>query len=180
MDLTEYLGLTKEEYQIFLAQGNRALKDILDSQRVFRRFCIYQLCLSETQTVPFAFKRLDALHKAGYEQPPAAAYQTVWSAEVCCPKGQNDMEVLGRLFLDFNEHLPEDYRGRPLAPSDVVELDCQGKRTYFYVNDCRDFAPVRFSPFLCKRLPEPAQNRNEGIGSDAYCRKEEKPDYSTV
>ena len=127
LDLTEYLGLTKEEYQIFLAQGNRALKDILDSQRVFRRFCIYQLCLSETQTVPFAFKRLDALHKAGYEQPPAAAYQTVWSAEVCCPKGQNDMEVLGRLFLDFNEHLPEDYRGRPLAPSDVVELDCQGK-----------------------------------------------------
>ena len=41
LDLTEYLGLTKEEYQIFLAQGNRALKDILDSQRVFRRFCIY-------------------------------------------------------------------------------------------------------------------------------------------
>ena len=159
LDLTEYLVLTKEEYQIFLAQGNRALKDILASQRVFRRFCIYQLCLSETQTVPFAFKRLDALHKAGYEQPPAAAYQTVWSAEVCCPKGQNDMEVLGRLFLDYNEHLPEDYRGRPLAPSDVVELDCQGKRTYFYVNDCRDFAPVRFSPFLCKRLPEPAQKQ---------------------
>ena len=142
LDLTEYLGLTKEEYQIFLAQGNQALKDILDSQRVFRRFCIYQLCLGETQTVPFAFKQLDALRKAGYEQPPAAAYQTVWSAEVCCPKGQNDMEVLGRLFLDYNEHLPEDYRGRPLAPSDVVELDCQGKRTYFYVNDCRDFAPV--------------------------------------
>lgn len=159
LDLTEYLGLTKEEYQIFLAQGNRALKDILDSQRVFRRFCIYQLCLGETQTVPFAFKQLDALRKAGYEQPPAVAYQTVWSAEVCCPKGQNDMEVLGRLFLDFNEHLPEDYRGRPLAPSDVVELDCQGKRTYFYVNDCRDFAPVRFSPFLCKRLPEPAQKQ---------------------
>ena len=159
LDLTEYLGLTKEEYQIFLAQGNRALKDLLDSQRVFRRFCIYQLCLGETQTVPFAFKQLDALRKAGYEQPPAAAYQTVWSAEVCCPKGQNDMEVLGRLFLDFNEHLPEDYRGRPLAPSDVVELDCQGKRTYFYVNDCRDFAPVRFSPFLCKRLPEPAQKQ---------------------
>ena len=111
LDLTEYLGLTKEEYQIFLAQGNQALKDILDSQRVFRRFCIYQLCLGETQTVPFAFKQLDALRKAGYEQPPAAAYQTVWSAEVCCPKGQNDMEVLGRLFLDYNEHLPEDYRG---------------------------------------------------------------------
>lgn len=109
LDLTEYLGLTKEEYQIFLAQGNQVLKDLLDSQRVFRRFCIYQLCLGETQTVPFAFKQLDALRKAGYEQPPAAAYQTVWSAEVCCPKGQNDMEVLGRLFLDFNEHLPEDY-----------------------------------------------------------------------
>mgnify|MGYP006919098969 FL=1 len=65
LDLTEYLGLTKEEYQIFLAQGNQALKDILDSQRVFRRFCIYQLCLGETQTVPFAFKQLDALRKAG-------------------------------------------------------------------------------------------------------------------
>ena len=145
LDLTEYLGLTKEEYP--------------DKYYCVSAGCIYQLCLGETQTVPFAFKQLDALRKAGYEQPPAAAYQTVWSAEVCCPKGQNDMEVLGRLFLDFNEHLPEDYRGRPLAPSDVVELDCQGKRTYFYVNDCRDFAPVRFSPFLCKRLPEPAQKQ---------------------
>ena len=74
LDLTEYLGLTKEEYQIFLAQGNQALKDILDSQRVFRRFCIYQLCLGETQTVPFAFKQLDALRKAGYEQPPIRRY----------------------------------------------------------------------------------------------------------
>ena len=64
LDLTEYLGLTKEEYQIFLAQGNQVLKDLLDSQRVFRRFCIYQLCLGETQTVPFAFKQLDALRKA--------------------------------------------------------------------------------------------------------------------
>ena len=63
LDLTEYLGLTKEEYQIFLAQGNQVLKDLLDSQRVFRRFCIYQLCLGETQTVPFAFKQLDALRK---------------------------------------------------------------------------------------------------------------------
>ena len=152
--LTEYLGLTKEEYQLFAARGNDALKEFLDNQRVFRRFCIYQLCLGENQTVPFAFKQLDALHKAGYEQPPAAAYQTVWQAEVCCPKEQSDMEVLGRLFLDFNEHLPEGYLGRPLAPSDVVELDCQGKRTYFYVNDCRDFSLVRFSPFLCKHLPE--------------------------
>ena len=38
------------------------------------------------------YKR-QALRKAGYEQPPAAAYQTVWSAEVCCPKGQNDMAI---------------------------------------------------------------------------------------
>ena len=81
------------------------------------------------------------------------------NSQIILVKAYNDMEVLGRLFLDFNEHLPEDYRGRPLAPSDVVELDCQGKRTYFYVNDCRDFAPVRFSPFLCKRLPEPAQKQ---------------------
>jgi len=153
------LGLTSEEDEGSRNRKSEPLSADLIIVDEFSMVDIYQLCLSETQTVPFAFKRLDALHKAGYEQPPAAAYQTVWSAEVCCPKGQNDMEVLGRLFLDFNEHLPEDYRGRPLAPSDVVELDCQGKRTYFYVNDCRDFAPVRFSPFLCKRLPEPAQKQ---------------------
>ena len=87
MDLTEYLGLTKEEYQIFLAQGNQVLKDLLDSQRVFRRFCIYQLCLGETQTVPFAFKQLDALRKAGYEQPPCCRLSDGMERRGLLPKG---------------------------------------------------------------------------------------------
>ena len=57
LDLTEYLGLTKEEYQIFLAQGNQALKGLLDSQRVFRRFCIYQLYLGEDTDGTFRISR---------------------------------------------------------------------------------------------------------------------------
>ena len=153
LKLSEYLGLSKEEYQVFTTQGEDALQEMLDNQRQKRRFCIYQLYLKE-KIVPFAFKKVEAMQKAGYDQPPAASYRLVWKAEVCCPKGQNDMEVLERLFLDFNEQLPEGYCGRPLAPSDVVELDGQEKRNYFYVNDCREFVSVRFSPFLCKKLSD--------------------------
>ena len=154
ISLSEYLGLSQEEYEIFAVQGQRALNTLLNSQRRLQRFCIYQLRLEESRTVPYAFKEIEALHKAGYDQPPSAEYQTVWQNELFCPKEQTETEVLERLFLDFNERIPEGYRGRRLAPSDVVELDSQGKRNYFYVSDGHTFAPVRFSPFLCKKLPD--------------------------
>ena len=155
--LTEYLGLTRKEHEAFLQQGKNALASLLDPQRRKQRFLLYQLELDEQNAIPFAFKDVEALKKAGYEQPPAAQYRLVWTGEIYCPTEQSDAEVLKRLFSDFSEELPEGCCGRQIALSDVIELDHEPKWTYYYVSGQNDFRQVRFSPMLAKK------DRPEGI-----------------
>ena len=64
-----------------------------------------------------------------------------------------DRKALERISEDFRSGIPEGYRGRPLASSDVVELTDETGRRYFYV-DGGMFEPVRFSPFLAKPIRE--------------------------
>ena len=149
--LTEYLGLTREEHETFLRQGRDALGALLEPQRRKQRFVLYQLELDEQKAIPFAFKELAALQKAGYEQPPAAMYSMAGSGEVYCPVEQSDAEILKRLFADCREELPEGCHGRPMALSDVVELDHSPRRAYYYVNGEQEFPQVKFSPMLAKK-----------------------------
>lgn len=149
--LTEYLGLTREEHETFLRQGRDALGTLLEPQRRKQRFVLYQLELDEQKAIPFAFKELAALQKAGYEQPPAAMYCMVGAGEVYCPVEQSDAEILKRLFADCREELPEGCHGRPMALSDVVELDHSPRRVYYYVNGEHEFPQVKFSPMLAKK-----------------------------
>ena len=116
------------------------------------RFRIYQLLFDEgRETIPFAFKGIQDLHKAGYEQPPASDYRLVCDSELACPEEWKDMEILEQISAHYGNHVPEGYKGRPLASSDVVELDDETGRRYFYI-DGRTFEPVRFSPFLVKPM----------------------------
>ena len=116
------------------------------------RFRIYQLLFDEgRETIPFAFKGIRDLHKAGYEQPPASDYRLVCDSELACPEEWKDMEILEQISAHYGNHVPEGYKGRPLASSDVVELDDETGRRYFYI-DGRTFEPVRFSPFLAKPM----------------------------
>lgn len=149
--LAEYLGLSEPEYKAFLEdETGNVLRVLLDAQRRRRQFRIYQLRFDENSSVvPYAFKGIDALHKAGYEQPPAADYCLVHEDEVIYPGEETDTEILERIFNCYSNHLPENYGGRPLSPSDVVELYDQENRSYFY-RDVKGFIPVRFSPFFAK------------------------------
>lgn len=67
------------------------------------------------------------------------------------PAGQSAEEILKQMFSRFSEELPEECNGRQMALSDVIELDCGTRRTYYYVNGPTDFRPVRFSPMLAKK-----------------------------
>ena len=148
----EKLGLTAEEYAVFCHDGERALEEMLDAQKRDCRFRIYQLALETGETVPFAFKGILDLYKAGYEQPPAAKYRLAADSILTCPAEWKDAEILKRLSACFGSRVPEKEKGcmeHPLAPSDVVELKDGGGRRYFYV-DGLDFESVRFSPFLVK------------------------------
>ena len=139
--------------RVFFRQEDGEIpEDISDSPYRRCRFRIYQLLFdADRKTIPFAFKGIRDLHKAGYEQPPASEYQLVCDSELDFPKDWKDTEILEQISAHYGNRVPESYKGRPLASSDVVELDDETGRRYFYI-DGRTFEPVRFSPFLAKAM----------------------------
>ncbi len=149
--LREYLGLTEHEYEVYL-QGDVSIsfEDLLNSQRRERHFRIYQLDLSENRVIPFAFQGIEKMRASGYDQPPASEYRLLYDGYFIAPLEQTDEEVLERVFACFNDDLPNDYHGRSVSMSDVVELYDENGRRYFYC-DHIGFAPVQFSPMLVKR-----------------------------
>lgn len=133
------------------------LQNEQDTECSLQKYRIYQLDFGREQTpIPFAFEGIKELHKAGYEQPPAKEYRLMWDSALPCPENSTDKEILKRIKDAFSDHLPEGYRGRQVAPSDVLELYDDEKRSYYYV-DTGGFEPVRFSPFLARPMEERAQ-----------------------
>lgn len=151
--LQAFLGLTDNEYHAFLQPGGNArLAELLSAQRRQLGVRIYQLEFTDTEkTKPFAFSGIDALHKAGFQQPPASEYRLVHDEKLLCPKDEPDLAVLERIYDRYNGRLPPDYSGRCVAPSDVLELYDAEKRRYYY-RDTKQFAPVSFSPLLARPI----------------------------
>jgi hypothetical protein len=103
----EYLGLTEPEYQAFLAGGNAALEPMLQTQRKGQRFRIYQLDLADGwDTVPFAFMGIEAMHEAGFQQPPAAKYRLICDGMLYAPCGKPDSYLLEQIFFRYNDRPP--------------------------------------------------------------------------
>lgn len=156
----------QESRVVFICQTGKGLADGLLNFPYRRcKFRIYQLSFDAGRaTIPFAFKGIRDLRKAGYEQPPAAEYQLVWDSELACPEEWTDAEILGQILQQYGKQMPEGCKGRPLASSDVVELDDEKGRRYFYI-DGGKFEPVRFSPFLAKKVKEECgQQQWHGMG----------------
>ena len=151
ISLRDYLGLTEQEYDAYLqTTPGVSFQKLLDSQRKTQRFRVYQLDLEHGETRAFAFGGIDALLKAGFQQPPAAEYTLVYDGELICPVGQDERDILERIFARYNQAFPPDYRGRSIAPSDVLELYDESERRYFYC-DMAGFLQVKFSPALAKK-----------------------------
>ena len=113
-----------------------------------QRFRIYQLEFTNgDNTKPFAFSGIKALYKAGYEQPPASEYRLVLDSELLYDAALREKDILWEISSRYNVSLPDDYHGRAVSPSDVIELYDKEKRQYFYC-DPEDFIEVKFSPVL--------------------------------
>lgn len=158
VELVEYLGLTEAEYEVYVREGDAALEKLLLSQRKAQKFRIYQLDFGEDiQPKPFAFLGLAALHKAGFEQPPAADYRLIHDGTIFYDTRLSASNVLECIYVRYNDSLPKDYQGRSVSPSDVIELYGDGARRYFYCDTVGiGFAPVRFSPVLAQPMKKRA------------------------
>ncbi len=147
-----FLGLTHEEYEMF-RQKPASLKERLDGQRRTQKFRVYQLDFKGIETYPFAFRGIEAMYKAGFEQPPAESYQLVHDGELTHPRDQTEKAVLEHIFSLCNDELPEGYRGHSLSMSDIVELYDGDNRDFFYCDEFK-FIPVRFDAERAKLLEE--------------------------
>lgn len=148
-ELNEYLGLTDEEYSLFVMNPTEFGKRLL-SQRQEQRFRIYQLDISLDKVIPFAFGGIDDLHTAGHEYPPAAEYRLVHEGLLHFDENEDEQQKLTHIAELFGDRLPKEYCGRSVAPSDVLELYDDTGRRYFY-RGTDQFYPVKFSPMLAKK-----------------------------
>ena len=96
-------------------------------------------------------KKEEYYRKAVYTAPERneAYLQYLHQADADAVFDRQEEEFLQYLKRHYGDSLPDDYSGRPLAPSDVVERYDNEKRRYYYV-DTKHFEAVRFSPFLAK------------------------------
>ena len=150
--LASYLGLTPDEYATMCSKSDAVFENLLQAQRRKQAFRIYQLEFTEERRhIPFAFQGIDALHREGYQQPPAGLYELIFDYELYCPMAWHEEETLRFIGEHYSDRMPENYMGRALSPSDVVELYDGEQRRYYYVDANHHFVPVCFSPFLASK-----------------------------
>ncbi len=153
-----YKGI--DDWQLALkrkTQGNTAQKcSILlnaasSSTEKQQKYRIYQLDFSGGRVFPFAFRDIKYMREAGYEQPPAEDYRLVYDGILPCSGNASISDCLTRIAELYRDDLPEGYRGRYVAPSDIVELYDDNDSKYFY-REKNGFCLVQFSPLLDKLL----------------------------
>ena len=150
--LQDYLGLTDREYVLYIEKEYEELKQLILSKQIRQGFRIYQLCFDDSSpTKDYAFSGINELHKAGYEQPPASDYCLVYEGEILCTDSDTDYLILKRIYNTYSDDLPDDYPGRSISPSDVIELYRDNNRKYYYC-DTDGFCMVKFSPIMAKQL----------------------------
>ena len=127
-------------------QNNEVTDKKNDREQGYR---IYQINTTRVCSVPYAFRSCDEMREAEYRQPAARDYDLVYDGRMTASGNEADSELLEKIYRRFNLDLPEDYPGRSLSMSDVMELYDSGSRRYFYC-DRMGFSPVQFSPMLVK------------------------------
>lgn len=120
-------------------------------QQCTRKYRVYQLDFKGIETQPFAFRSMETMRKAGYQQPPADSYRLVYDGELSHPEGEQDDTVLEHIFSRCNDHLPEGYQVHSLSMSDIVELYDLDYSRFFYC-DTVGVSPVEFDASQAKPM----------------------------
>ena len=85
------------------AEMDRMKALIVNMEQQLQLFRVYQLDLEGIKTYPFAFRSVEVMRKAGYQQPPAADYRLVYDGEIPCAKDAEPKDVLERIFIRCND-----------------------------------------------------------------------------
>lgn len=85
---------------------------------------IYQLKV-DSKYRRFLFREFNSWRQAGYVNPPREAYELVYEGPLTTSEPEE-------LFAIFNQRPPEDFHGRSMSVSDVVEMSWPGATHTLY------------------------------------------------
>ena len=100
------------------------------------KIALYQI-IPEFDTDRLMFNSYDYMRIAFGEELPAHLYEQVFTGEV-------EANYIEMVFAIFNTHLPENYRGRSMSVSDVLEVIESPEKSKFYYCDSIGFKEVQF------------------------------------
>lgn len=75
---------------------------------------IYQI--NKEHLREWGFKNYDWFSDHGHEKMDRDMYDLVW-------EGETEAQLLSDIYDDFNLYPPEDFKGRPMSTSDIVERE---------------------------------------------------------
>lgn len=79
------------------------------------------------------FASYNSLKKMGVT-PTIDRYQEVYRGTLTELEDARSDDTLEKLYEKFNLRIPEDFRGHSLSVSDVVELNLDGERIFYFVD----------------------------------------------
>ena len=138
--IDDYFIAVKKYYE---EDSKKIIKEPILQEKL-QRYRIYQLDIWEGNPVrPYAFDNIEKLYETGFQEPPATEYCLACDEVIC--SGMNETETLEQIRQLYSLKLPEDYLGRAVAPSDIIELYDGDKSIFFYCNR-EGFCNVSFAP----------------------------------
>lgn len=100
------------------------------------KITLYQI-IAEFDTDQLMFNSFDYMRIACGNKIPAHLYEAVYS-------GEFDTERLSDIFYIFNQDFPDDYRGRSMSVSDVLEVIKSPTESTFYYCDNVGYKEIEF------------------------------------
>ena len=100
------------------------------------KITLYQI-IPELDTDRLMFNNFDYMRIAYGNKIPAHLYESVYS-------GEFDTERLEDIFYIFNQDFPDDYRGRSMSVSDVLEVIKSPTESVFYYCDSVGYKEIEF------------------------------------
>lgn len=104
------------------------------------KITLYQI-IAEFDTDRLMFNSFDYMRIACGNKIPAHLYEAVYS-------GEFDTERLSDIFYIFNQDFPDDYRGRSMSVSDVLEVEKSSTESIFYYCDSVGYKEIEFDKQL--------------------------------
>ena len=96
-------------------------------------YAIFQLREDMEDNDLIRFASYNFLEKMGVK-PTLNRYQEVYRGTLTELEDARSDSILEKLYEKFNLRIPEDFRGHSLSVSDVVELNLDGERIFYFVD----------------------------------------------